>query len=1814
VFFMYEGEIPDATGNFNPMWVVQESGIVGEDGMIRTQSPPWQGVHLTGEYSVVIPDFEYSVAHLRLAQAYFGVGAAMLSAQVASVASISPLLAKTIGFGAVGGSSLLWGGASISAGLSAVGAFATVPVLLDAAEKSVTAITIPKVGLPYETESGVQLNPGQFYNGSLTVDLPILPNPDALALTKVEVTVPPPPEEGDNEIAGKVVFLEGENFGLDIGDLEVNFHLGGKVYPGTILPSEEGLTNLAEGRIAAVSDYVPIGEGSVSVEKTLTSIVGTQEIMETEPVKLPAEPRVELALTTMPFADRINAINSLNPLEVINDDPDVLSSKDLLLASIPVGTPEQFDRPRYTAATSEATRAYVTLENSQGVALVDVQGFKQLDTQLDVEGVNPIPLPDDSSPRPIVIDPTDSYAYIGDYNLGRIYVIDIDPSSEEYNQHVETIEFENVPEGFKKLAISSDGKRLFATTPSGGTSGVGQIMVANIDPDDRPTDGEGNTRKWHQQIGAIDGGRGTEGISATSDALKMAFTNRYDEPKGYGVLAIVNNDPLNFEATTTYTPMSLGPFDDFDANEVVDVEVVYDEETDTDYAFVAGYNMRNFTLNFGSYDGKSNVGIIKDALGDNPQLVALTRRIPFGNTSDVAVSSDGRFLFATYPGIESTLVFDSKKIIETINSPDPLVRERLETQAIDLVNPDVSVAADLEIVSSNALTREVEWRVPDGSQNGPISTGSLPWGLFVADKPHYVELKPVEEDELEETRLKLEWTFNLETQEPVPEPEPEPEPERLLIPVKPEDIEEINLYVSVFPEGQGLRPENRWSGLREQVGIDDYNPNRVLTAEWEPSDGDNWTWIGNGESLSVPRSDSSPVPQQFSLPEGLELTGGQTYHWAVEVVIDGEKTVVAGQFDTTLGAAATPGSNAFSSVTVLTPGVEPGTFDFPQKTVDAMAAQLEKAGAAVMDYNPFSNSDKWLPVTYNWNQKKWDYSNESPQPGRPLVLLADWMERMDAGNFQNAGVAEAAADGLFASLAKLDLDYGGRVGGSNGLYDSNGDLIREHGAVFNAPLHFIGFGQGAVVNAEIIQRLGTYFPDAGGLQGSGERDLMMTTVDPFEYNPETVPQLDNPFARMLDPEIVVWDNVTYADNYYQVQGKQGDNTVLTGKVLGKTPDKPERPDRADVNYKLGNWAGFDRAKATDNAHRAAVAWYGGTANLNESQIPADQQLVFRRLGDLFTENLNDPQKSWYVPGHTKSSFNHGQEDAPWEGIGTGWFYSVNGGGSELRPYFVEGESKPKSKDELGNFQQYLENNRRPVTYDNTYSKGVVKKRLRGDYAVPALFNGNFDVVAPGTESDAPIPGWSVVEYSEDGSVSSANSASKENRVNWKDIDSLTTRIDPRTPNSSYLELIGVNLSDPNYRNYATELDKGFPKITKDPFLMPDWGVLSFNLHVPPGTNDANLKGSVHVTLRSAGVPDHTFAIDLTRAQGARNTYQSDTRLLDYATAGFEIFTENIPEAFRGKETTVTFELQNPGDATKVYLDDATVKSVHLKFGNNPKGEQEARYSDRAYASNPFEENLLIERPQYALSYNGKTKTANWASWQMNKSWNFAVPRVGGIQRSSFYPDNTLPQGFTTGVTASIYQTPNNVADSVVYDGGHLAPHRERNRTQKDATAVGILSNIIPQQSFNNQREWDRIERYVRRLVEREGREVYVIAGTHEIKKDADDKELKLPETNGVVNIPANLWKVILVLDPGQGVADVTTENYAVGFYLENRQYTQPRSGQPVRLNNHVKTVNEIERLTGYDFFSNISSNIQEQVENKRVRFNDRNIPIDVISV
>src|SRR5262249_36784822 len=78
------------------------------------------------------------------------------------------------------------------------------------------------------------------------------------------------------------------------------------------------------------------------------------------------------------------------------------------------------------------------------------------------------------------------------------------------------------------------------------------------------------------------------------------------------------------------------------------------------------------------------------------------------------------------------------------------------------------------------------------------------------------------------------------------------------------------------------------------------------------------------------------------------------------------------------------------------------------------------------------------------------------------------------------------------------------------------------------------------------------------------------------------------------------------------------------------------------------------------------------------------------------------------------------------------------------------------------------------------------------------------------------------------------------------------------------------------------------------------------------------------------------------------------------------------------------------------------------------------------------EDYLIERPQYVLSYNAKTRTPNWVNWRLVR----ADLRHAAL--AAFEPDPLLPRGFAR-VTSHAY-------DGSGFDRGHQCPAKLRPTT------------------------------------------------------------------------------------------------------------------------------------------------------------------------
>ena len=237
--------------------------------------------------------------------------------------------------------------------------------------------------------------------------------------------------------------------------------------------------------------------------------------------------------------------------------------------------------------------------------------------------------------------------------------------------------------------------------------------------------------------------------------------------------------------------------------------------------------------------------------------------------------------------------------------------------------------------------------------------------------------------------------------------------------------------------------------------------------------------------------------------------------------------------------------------------------------------------------------------------------------------------------------------------------------------------------------------------------------------------------------------------------------------------------------------------------------------------------------------------------------------------------------------------------------------------------------------------------------------------------------------------------------------------------------------------------------------------------------------------------------------------------------------------------------------------------MHLAMGN----------ASNAKANLAVPENYLISRAQFAASYNRPRGIANWAAWRLVSA------DIGTVSRSNFYPDTGLPNNWYA-VRPTDYT-------GTGYDRGHLVPSGDRTSTRADNRAVFSMVNIIPQASGNNQGPWERLESYCRTLA-RSGKELYIYAG------GAGRLETI---AKGRVEAPAQTWKVVLALpaeDSSDDARRATVQNAIVfAVLMPNRDSIQNDDWHDFQT-----TIDEIERLTGYDFYANLPNAVESEVESR----------------
>ena len=251
----------------------------------------------------------------------------------------------------------------------------------------------------------------------------------------------------------------------------------------------------------------------------------------------------------------------------------------------------------------------------------------------------------------------------------------------------------------------------------------------------------------------------------------------------------------------------------------------------------------------------------------------------------------------------------------------------------------------------------------------------------------------------------------------------------------------------------------------------------------------------------------------------------------------------------------------------------------------------------------------------------------------------------------------------------------------------------------------------------------------------------------------------------------------------------------------------------------------------------------------------------------------------------------------------------------------------------------------------------------------------------------------------------------------------------------------------------------------------------------------------------------------------------------------------------------------------------------------------ARYADHLEFGTPADatpdDELLLTKPQFALSYNAKRGGPNWVSWNINASQFGSAPRC-----DCFSADLAVPADAPRIVDFD-YRGGG-------YDRGHMVQSESRTATDQENASTFLLTNILPQAADNNQGPWSKFENYLNDLARQQGKEIYVVAG---------GLYAPAPPTlkgEGKVAIPDYTWKVALVVGGGQGLATVqSADNVQVlaikmpNLIAANAPNGGPASSVGMRNNtweSYKTTVDQLEKETGYDFLDKLPDNIERAVE------------------
>ncbi len=227
--------------------------------------------------------------------------------------------------------------------------------------------------------------------------------------------------------------------------------------------------------------------------------------------------------------------------------------------------------------------------------------------------------------------------------------------------------------------------------------------------------------------------------------------------------------------------------------------------------------------------------------------------------------------------------------------------------------------------------------------------------------------------------------------------------------------------------------------------------------------------------------------------------------------------------------------------------------------------------------------------------------------------------------------------------------------------------------------------------------------------------------------------------------------------------------------------------------------------------------------------------------------------------------------------------------------------------------------------------------------------------------------------------------------------------------------------------------------------------------------------------------------------------------------------------------------------------------------------------------NDASDDFIITHPEYTSSFNKNRGEPNWVSYNLEAS------HFGAQDRCDCFTFDPAAAGIATPYTTNEY-TNSSITAPFNIDRGHLTRSFDRTSGSLDNAFTFYFSNVVPQASAVNQGPWAQMENEIGNFATVQNKEVYVIAGA--------SGNLGTLKSLGHVVIPAESWKVVVIMPKDQGLANVTSP-----ADIQVLAVIMPNTATPnADWHTYQTTVDAVEALSGYDLLSLLPDPIEIAVE------------------